>query len=108
MNIFQSRIEKDFEFFVKTLPALEPVEFCGLAKVLSIPLTRESELLNFDKEEYEKLKDKEIMQAVVAETLVPMDEVLEQMMDKYLGLTKRRRKEINQILKEIKKSKKVN
>lgn len=108
MNIFQSRIEKDFEFFVKSLPALEPVEFCGLAKILSIPLTRESELLNFDKEEYEKLKDKEVMQAVVAETLVPMDEVLEQMMDKYLGLTKRRRKEINQILKEIKKSKKVN
>ena len=60
------------------------------------------------KEEYEKLKDKEVMQAVVAETLVPMDEVLEQMMDKYLGLTKRRRKEINQILKEIKKSRKVN
>lgn len=108
MNIFQSRIEKDFEFFVKSLPALEPVEFCGLAKVLSIPLTRESELLNFDKEEYEKLKDKEVMQAVVAETLIPMDEVLEQMMDKYLGLTKRRRKEINQILKEIKKSRKVN
>ena len=108
MNIFQSRIEKDFEFFVKSLPALEPVEFCGLAKILSIPLTKESELLSFDKEEYEKLKDKEVMQAVVAETLVPMDEVLEQMMDKYLGLTKRRRKEINQILKEIKKSRKVN
>ena len=107
MNIFQSKIEKDFEFFVKSLPALEPVEFCGLAKVLSIPLTKESELLSFDKEEYEKLKDKEVMQAVVAETLVPMDEVLEQMMDKYLGLTKRRRKEINQILKEIKKSRKV-
>ena len=108
MNIFQSRIEKDFEFFVKSLPALEPVEFCGLAKILSIPLTKESELLSFDKEEYEKLKDKDVMQAVVAETLVPMDEVLEQMMDKYLGLTKRRRKEINQILKEIKKSRKVN
>ena len=108
MSIFQSRIEKDFEFFVKSLPTLEPVEFCGLAKVLSIPLTKESELLSFDKEEYEKLKDKEVMQAVVAETLVPMDEVLEQMMDKYLGLTKRRRKEINQILKEIKKSRKVN
>ena len=108
MNIFQSRIEKDFEFFVKSLPALEPVEFCGLAKILSIPLTKESELLSFDKEEYEKLKDKEVMQAVVAETLVPMDEVLEQIMDKYLVLTQRRRKEINQILKEIKKSRKVN
>ena len=35
-----------------------------------------------------------------------MDEVLEQMMDKYLELPKRRRKEINKILKDIKKAKK--
>jgi hypothetical protein len=46
------------------------------------------------------------MQAVIAETIAPMDEVLEAMMDKYLSLTKRRRKEINQILKDIKKSRK--
>ncbi len=106
LKIGQSRIESDFEFFVRALPALEPVEFCGLAKILSVPMVRESELLNFDKEEYEKLKESETMQAVIAETIVPMDEVLEAMMDKYLSLTKRRRKEINQILKDIKKSKK--
>ena len=38
---------------------------------------------------------------------VPADEILEAMMDKFLSLNKKRRKEINQILKEIKKSKKV-
>lgn len=108
MKIFEKRIESDFEFFVKTLPALEPVEFLGLAKVLSVPTTRETELVNFDKEKYEELKDTETMQAIIAEALVPADEILEVMMDKYLALSKKRRKEINQILKEIKKSKKVN
>ena len=61
MKNFEKRIESDFEFFVKTLPALEPVEFLGLAKVLSVPTIRETELINFDKEEYEKLKDTETM-----------------------------------------------
>lgn len=42
------------------------------------------------------------------EILRPMDEVLEEMMDKFLALPKHRRKEINQILKEIKKTKGVN
>lgn len=103
MKNFEKRIESDFEFFVKTLPALEPVEFLGLAKVLSVPTIRETELINFDKEEYEKLKDTETMQAVIAEALIPADEILEAIMDKYLALNKKRRKEINQILKEIKK-----
>lgn len=107
MSFFKKKIESDFEFFVKALPALEPVEFLGLAKILSVPTVRKSELLDFDKEEYEKLEENETMQAIIAETLVPADEILEAMMDKYLTLSKKRRKEINQILKEIKKSKKV-
>ena len=106
LKIGQSRIEADFEYFVRALPALEPVEFCGLAKILSIPMVRNTEIINFNKEEYEKLKDTETMQAVVAETLIPMEEVLEAMMDKYLSLSKKRRKEINQILKDIKRSRK--
>lgn len=106
LKIGQSRIESDFEYFVRALPALEPVEFCGLAKILSVPMVRESELVNFNKEEYEKLKDTETMQAMIAESIIPMDEVLEAMMDKYLSLNKRRRGEINGILKDIKRSKK--
>ena len=106
MKIFEKRIESDFEFFVRSLPALEPVEFLGLAKVLCVPTVRDSEL-SFNKEEWEKAKDDEAIQATIAETLIPADEILEAMMDKYVSLNKKRRKEINQILKEIKKSKKV-
>lgn len=107
MKFFKKKIESDFEFFVKALPALEPVEFLGLAKILSVPTVRESELLNFSKEDFEKLKDDESKQAIIAETVIPADEILESVMDKYLSLNKKRRKEINQILKEIKNSKKV-
>ena len=105
LKIGQSRIEADFEYFVRALPALEPVEFCGLAKILSVPMVR-PELVEFDKEAFENLKDDEAMQAKITESLVPMDEVLEAMMDKYLSLNKKRRREINQILKDIKRSRK--
>ena len=105
LKIGQSRIEADFEYFIRALPALEPVEFCGLAKILSVPMVR-PELVEFDKETFENLKDDEAMQAKITESLIPMDEVLEAMMDKYLSLNKKRRKEINQILKDIKLSRK--
>lgn len=108
MKIFEKRIEADFEFFVKSLPALEPVEFLGLAKVLSVPTVRESKILEMNKEDLERAKNGEDVDLNVEETLLPADEILEAMMDKYLRLNKKRRKEINQILKEIKRSKKVN
>lgn len=104
MKLMQSRKEKDFEFFVKALPSLEAVEFAGLAKILSVPMINSE--IDFDKEEFESLKENETMQAKLAESLLPMDQILEKMMDRYLELPKRRRKEINDILKEIKKSKK--
>lgn len=105
MKIFQSRLEKDFEQFVKLLPALEPVEFVGLAKILSVPLVRQGELVNFDKEAFEKLKENESMQAVIAEAIIPMDEIFENIMDKYVALSKHRRKEINEILRNAKREK---
>lgn len=88
-KIFQSRLERDFEFFVKALPYLEPVEFIGLAKVLSVPTITWNE-------------DKE---APIKESIQtrPMDEVIEDMMDRFLALPKHRRKEINQMLKDVKK-----
>ena len=104
MKFMQSRKEKDFEFFVKALPMLEPVEFAGLAKILSVSMTNSE--IEFDKEEFKSLKENEAMQAKLAESLLPMDEILEKMMDRYLELPKHRRREINGILKEIKTSKK--
>ena len=104
MNFMRSRKEKGFEFFVKTLPMLEAVEFAGLAKILSVKMVNTE--VELDKEEFENLKDNEAMQAKLTESLLPMDQILEKMMDRYLELPKHRRKEINDILKEIRKFKK--
>ena len=92
---------------MKSLPALEPVEFLGLAKVLCVPTVREGELVEIDKKLIDENASDEEKQKVVAEVIIPADEILEAMIDKFLSLNKRRRKEINEILKEIKKSKKV-
>ena len=51
MKIFEKKIETDFEFFVRSLPALEPIEFLGLAKVLCVPTVRESKVLELSKED---------------------------------------------------------
>ena len=104
MKFMQSRKEKDFELFVKALPSLEAVEFAGLATILGVKMVNSE--VEFDKEEFENLKDNEAMQAKLTESLLPMDQILEKMMDRYLELPKRRRREINDILKEIKRSKK--
>ena len=105
MNMFRSNLEKDFEYFVRNIGKLEAVEFCGLAKILGVEMAR-PELIDFDHATFEQLKDDEAMQAKITEALVPMEEVLETMMDKYLSLNKKRRREINQILKDIKRSRK--
>ena len=105
MSFMKKRIERDFEIFVKNLGALEPVEFAGLAKILSVDMIRAS--VEFDKKRFEELDENESITAEMEETLRPMDEVLEEMMDKFLALPKHRRKEINQILKEIRKTKGV-
>ena len=105
MSFMKKRIERDFETFVKNLGALEPVEFAGLAKILSVDMIRAS--VDFDKEKFEGLDENEAIPAKMEEILRPMDEVLEEMMDKFLVLPKHRRKEINQILKEVKKTKGV-
>ena len=105
MSFMQKRIEKDFEFFVKALPKLEPVEFCGLAKLLSVPMTKSN--IEISKEEFENLKENEAMSAKLEEELLPMDEILEKMMNRFLSLSKQRKNEINKILKQIIKSKKT-
>lgn len=104
MSFMKKRIERDFEVFVKNLGALEPIEFSGLAKILSVDMIRAS--VEFDKEAFARANENEAIPAKMEEILRPMDEVLEEMMDNFLALPKHRRKEINQILKEIKKSRK--
>lgn len=103
-KFFRSSLEKDFEFFVKNLSKLEPVEFCGLAKILSVPMYKSLELAEIDPKNLKDLSEEELEQTK-AELILPMDVVLEKMMDRFLELPKRRRKEINNILRDVKRGK---
>ena len=99
-QFFRNNVEKDFEYFVKNIVKLNPAEFCGLAKILSVPMVDKEKIEGLTQEQIEELKlqkDKEYM----VEFSRPMDIVLEEMMDRFLGLNRKRRKEINQILKDV-------
>lgn len=104
LNFFRSSIEKDFEYFVKNITKLNPAEFCGLAKILSVPMIDKEKVESLTPEQVEELKLQE-KENYMIEFTRPMDIVLEEMMDRYLALSKRRRKEINQILKDVQRGK---
>lgn len=104
MDFFRSNLEKDFEFFVKNITKLEPVEFCGLAKVMGVPTLRGLHEIGLTVEELKKIP-KEKYEEIQTVLMIPGEEILEKMMDRFLGLSKKRRKEINQILKDIQRGK---
>lgn len=80
----QKRIEKEFETFLRGLCKLEPVEFCGLARIMGVKMD-------------EMVDDKR--------TLRPLDKIMEEMMDKFLSTTRRRQKEILKLLKDARRGK---
>ena len=103
-NFFRNSLEKDFECFVRNIGKLNPAEFCGLAKVLSTPVVDREKIKGLTQERIEELKlqDKE---NYLIEFARPMDKVLEEMINRFLGLSKKRRREINQILKDVQRGK---
>ena len=104
MSIFRSNLEKDFEYFVRHIGKLEAVEFCGLAKILSVDMYKKISLDEIDPKELKDLSEEQKAN-MMAELIIPVDEVLEKMMDRFLELPRRRRKEINQILKDAQRGK---
>lgn len=105
--MFRTRKEKDFEFFVRNLPKLQPIEFVGLCKVLGVQMARTDVLKEMSKEEKENLMQapKEEIGVVVDAITRPLDEVMEDLMDKFLSLNKIQRRNILQILKDVKRGK---
>lgn len=99
IGFMRPSIEKDFEFFVRNLTKLEPIEFCGIAKILSVPMYKITDIGDVEIEELKNMTEEE-KNKLKMELAIPLDEVLEKMMDRFLELSKRRRKEINQILKD--------
>ena len=98
MNLFESALERDFSVFVHKLPKLEPQEFLGLCRVLSVKIYDE----NAKKVEVkipvkgEEGKTEKKMQFPPRKT----EDILNDVMDRFLELPKRRRREINQIIKD--------
>lgn len=82
-NFMRPRVEKDFEKFVYLLPKLEPIEFFGLAKFFGVALGTD------EKDENGRAKDR------------PMDLILEDMMNRFETLSKRRRKEVLEAMSEV-------
>lgn len=103
-SFFKSSLEKDFEYFVRNIGKLNPAEFCGLAKILSVPMIDKAKVEGLTPEQIEELKLQDNENYMI-EFSRPMDTVLEEMMDRFLELSKRRRKEINQILKDVQRGK---
>lgn len=99
-NFFRNSLEKDFEYFVRNITKLQPAEFCGLAKILSVPMVNQEKLEGLTPEQVKEMELEE-KENYMIEFTRPMDKVLEEMMDRFLALPKRRRKEINQILKDV-------
>ena len=81
------------------MPKLEAVEFGGIAKILGVALYKQIGVEHISVEELKNMSD-EAKYELKLKLAVPIDEVFEQMMDRFLTLPRRRRKEINKILKD--------
>lgn len=104
VGFMRPSIEKDFEYFIRNLPKLEPVEFCGIAKILSVPLYKTALPEGVKIEDLKDMTEEQRYE-IKLDIMVPMDEIWERMMDRFLELPKRRRREINQILKDAQRGK---
>lgn len=112
MRVLQTRIEKDFEQFIKSLAKLESAEFCGVAKMLNVNMLKEEDAakdikkLRGKRAKTEKVEDvmteeeKEQFKEAMSEFLRPMEDVMNDMMDKFLGLSKKARRELLKIMKD--------
>ena len=104
MGIFKTRKEKDFEFFVRNISKLSPTEFVGLAKIMGIPTLRGLDEAGVSIEDFKDKPDWE-KREIVDKLTIPTDQVLEQMLDKFLVLSKKARNTVIQIIKDVQRGK---
>ena len=104
MGVFQTRREKDFEFFVRNISKLNPTEFMGLAKIMGVPTLRGLDEAGVSIENFKEKADWE-KREIVDKLTIPTDQILEQMLDKFLVLSKQARKTIIQLIKDAERGK---
>ena len=69
--------EKNFQDFLSAVSKLEPVEYCGLCKVLCVPMVDENK------------------------EAISFDETLEQVIDKFLRMSRKPRRQLMKVLKAL-------
>ena len=99
MSKYETNLEKEFDFFIRNLPKLEAVEFGGIAKILGVALYRQIGVEDLSIEELKNMSD-EAKYELKLKLAIPIDEIFEQMMDRFLTLSRKRRKEINKIIQD--------
>ena len=99
MSKYETNLEKVFDFFIRNLPKLEAVEFGGIAKILGVALYRQIGVEDLSIEELKNMSD-EAKYELKLKLAIPIDEIFEQMMDRFLTLSRKRRKEINKIIQD--------
>lgn len=104
MSKYKTNLEKEFDFFVRNLPKLEAVEFSGIAKILGVALYRQIGVEDLSVEELKNMSD-EAKYELKLKLAIPIDEIFEQMMDRFLTLSRKRRKEINKIIQDAQRGK---
>ena len=104
MNFFKTKLEKDFEFFVGNIGKLQPAEFVGLAKIMGVPTLRGLEENGMPTEDL-KEKTEEETREIVEKLTIPTDQILEQMMDKFLTMSKKARSTVIQLMKDVQRGK---
>ena len=98
MRFFRNSVEKDTECFVKGLVKLSPLEFNGVAKILGIRTTRDPKELDINLDEYTSKTDEE-KEAIKDALLIPAEEILVKMIDKFAELSKKQRRRVLEVIK---------
>lgn len=84
-----------FKEFLRQIALLNPIEFIGVLHLLGVRLFQE----DFSQEELQKLSPEEISQLKYR----PYDELISDLMDAYLGMDRKKKKQIKRILREAEK-----
>ena len=69
--------EKNFQDFLSAVSKLEPAEYCGLCKILCVPMVDENK------------------------EAIPFDATLEQVMERFLTMNRKPRRQLMKVLKAL-------
>ena len=98
MRFFRTTVEKDTESFLRNLMKLKPMEFIGVARLLEVRTSRDPKKVDICLDDY-AAKSEEEKEKIKDALLIPAEEIVVKMIDRFAALDKKKRKEILRIVK---------